>query len=118
MSLFDVFGCQAMRSSFDIRRCRYCSPLVVISNMRCVDHREGDETARAEVGRVGAGSASLPVTGSSENGTRGRKTSRYSVSSSNTIVQTFRSVRSEGPLAEGREGGIRACSFQKDGFDE
>lgn len=51
-----------MRSLFDIRRCRYCSPLVVISNMRCVDCREGDETTRAEVGRVGTGSASLPVT--------------------------------------------------------
>ena len=51
-----------MRSLFDIRRCRYCSLMVVISNMHCVDSREGDESARAEAGRVGAESASLPVT--------------------------------------------------------
>jgi hypothetical protein len=63
MSLFDVIGCRAMRSLFDIRRCRYCSLMVVISNMHCVDSREGDESARAEAGRVGAESASLPVTG-------------------------------------------------------
>ena len=62
MSLFDVIGCRAMRSLFDIRRCRYCSLMVVISNMHCVDSREGDESARAEAGRVGAESASLPVT--------------------------------------------------------
>ena len=31
--------------------------------MHCVDSREGDESARAEAGRVGAESASLPVTG-------------------------------------------------------
>ena len=36
--------------------------MVVISNMHCVDSREGDESARAEAGRVGAESASLPVT--------------------------------------------------------
>jgi len=62
MSLFDVIGCRAMRSLFDIRRCRYCSLMVVISNMHCVDSREGDESARAEAGRIGAASASLPVT--------------------------------------------------------
>jgi len=50
-----------MRSLFDIRRCCYRSPLVVISNMRCVDCREGDKTARAEVDCVETGSASLPV---------------------------------------------------------
>ena len=62
MSLFGVFGCQTMRSLFDIRRWRYCSSLMVILNMRCVDRREGDETARAEASRLGTGSASLPVT--------------------------------------------------------
>ena len=53
MSLFDVVGCQDIRSLLNIRRYRYCSPKVVILNMRCVDgsgndSREGDENRLRE----------------------------------------------------------------------